>query len=315
MRTGAMRVLGATLGPGGLTAAAVVTDGAALHALGEAAVRPLPSGAEPAMVETALAELLARFAPAGLIGLTGLPEGVSGAILAEALETTVVWQLDAADRAMGGQGGPLEPFFWHALARLRGWRRPVAVLDLGTLVRLIWLDPSDPRPESACLAFDAGPGAPAARGGGQADDAILQAYVRHPYFARRPPKWCAADPPLPMTAHLAPADAAATLAACSAAAVTLACEHLPCPPERLIATGPGRRDAALLALVAAGCDLPVVPAETLGIDPDPIGAQTAAHLAARARQGLPTTAPATTGARVAVGGGVISRPGTALLGG
>jgi anhydro-N-acetylmuramic acid kinase len=310
MRTGWIRVVGAAVEEGGITAAALVTDGLALAGLAEDARRDLPAGADALAVETAVAELLARFAPPDLIGVTGLPEGASGAVLAAALGVPVVWDMASADRGMDGQGGPLAPVYLHALARHLGWSEPVAFLDLGALARLVWIDPSCADPIATCLAFDAGPGLPpAAPAGGQVDAAMLHGFVQHPFFARRPPKWLTAGAPVPETGHLDAADAAATRSAATAAGVVMGLAHLPAVPARLVVTGPGRRDPALLAQIAADADLPVVPAENAGIDADRIGAQAAAYLAARTLRGLPTSGPSTTGARAAVSGGVLSRPG------
>lgn len=312
MRAGAMRVVGAAVEEGAVVAAALATDG--VQAVpGEWARRELGANAAPEAVETAMAEVLARFAAPDLIGVLA-PAGVSGALLAEVLGVPVVSDMASADRGMGGQGGPLAPFLLHALARHLGWG-PTAVLDLGALTRLVWIDPAVARPEEACLAFDAGPGLPGGGApGGQVDDAMLHGFVQHPFFARRPPKWLAEGAFWPETGHLAPPDAAATRAAAVAAGVVLGLGHLPGLPERVVVTGPGRGEADLLSRVAAGCDLPLVAAEDAGLDPALIGAQTAAHLAARTLRGLPTTAPATTGARAAVSGGVISRPGATGLG-
>jgi anhydro-N-acetylmuramic acid kinase len=48
--------------------------------------------------------------------------------------------------------------------------------------------------------------------------------------------------------------------------------------------------------------------EALDLDGDMIEAQAFGYLAVRVLNGLPTSFPGTTGARSAVGGGVISRP-------
>jgi len=44
------------------------------------------------------------------------------------------------------------------------------------------------------------------------------------------------------------------------------------------------------------------------MEPDSLGAQTTAFLAIRAKLGLPTTGPMTTGVSAAVGGGTQTRP-------
>lgn len=358
MAAGLMRVLGTMSGTSldGVDAAVLVTDGVTIAAFGETACRPYTPaerdvlraalGAWPGdpraeraaeVVETATAELLARFAPVDLVGFhgqtlahepggRGTHQAGSGAVLAAALGVPVVWDFRSADVRLGGQGAPLVPFYHHALARRLGESGPVAFLNLGGVANVTWIDADDPRPETACLAFDCGPGnAPMddlilARRGlafdsggelaaqGRVDDAMLQAFVQHPYFARIPPKSLDRAAPVPMVDHLGDADALATLAAGVAAGVVLAFEHFPRPPARIWVCGGGRRNATLMRMIAAGADVPVAPVEAAGLDGDMIEAQAFAFLAARVARGLPTSAPGTTGVAAPVGGGTLSRP-------
>jgi anhydro-N-acetylmuramic acid kinase len=110
-------------------------------------------------------------------------------------------------------------------------------------------------------------------------------------------------------AHLSDADAAATLALCAAAAAAEGARHFPAPPARLLVTGGGRRNRAVMDMLAGLLDLPVEPVEAAGLDGDLLEAEAFAFLAVRVARGLPTSCPATTGVRAAVGGGRISRPG------
>lgn len=357
-----MRVLGAMPGSSldGVNAAVLVTDGEGIAAFGESAFRPYSEGeravlraalgalpgearAEAAaeVVETAHAELLARFAPVDLVGFQGQAlayepggrgrhQAGSGAVLAEALGWPVVWNFHSADMRLGGQGAPLAPFYHHALARRIGENGPVAFLALGGVATVTWCDAGVEAPQDTCLAFDCGPGnAPMddlilarrglARDGGGAlaatgtvDAARLEAFAAHPFFARVPPKLLSSAALVPEVADLGDADALATLSAAAAAGVALAFDHFPAPPARLWVSGGGRRNATLMAMIAAGCDCPVAPVEETGLDGDMIAAQAVAYLAVRVALGLCTTAPGTTGVPAPVGGGVVSRPGELL---
>lgn len=359
---GMMRVVGTMSGTSldGVDAAVLVTDGEGIAAFGETAYRPYSDaeravlraalGAWPGearaeaaaeVVETAHAELLARFAPVDLVGFhgqtlahepggRGTHQAGSGAVLAEALDRPVVWDFRSADVRLGGQGAPLAPFYHHALARRIGELGAVAFLNVGGVANVTWLDAGITAPEDACLAFDCGPGNAAmddlmlARRGlpydaggalaaqGRVDDARLEAFAQAPFFARIPPKSLDRAAPVPQIAGLADADALATLAAGIAAGVALAFEHFPAPPERLWVTGGGRKNATLMAMIAAGCDCPVAAVEEAGLDGDMIEAQAFAFLAARVARGLPTSAPGTTGVPAPVGGGILSRPGELL---
>ena len=367
-----MRVLGAMADhdPAVLRAAVLFTDGQRLAGFGETAARPYTAaeqavlragaGAMPGtpaaqavaeLVETAHAELLARFAPADLIGFhghtlfheprgRGTHQAGSGAILAEVLAEAhgcpVVWDFRSTDLRMGGQGGPLLPFYQHALAvhladaAASGARSagPVAFLHLGRRAWLCWCDTAEPDPAAGCIAMDVGPGPgmvtallcaqfgpalhDAGAGDGAVDAAALERLIAHPWFARVPLRHQPHAVHEPRLDGLAGGDAAATLAAALAARIVMALDHLPRMPACIRVTGPGRQDAALMAMLEAGCDCPVSPAEAAGLDPAQIPAQAIGYLAARVARGLPTTGPGTTGVPAPVGGGTLSRPGELL---
>jgi anhydro-N-acetylmuramic acid kinase len=307
---------------------------------------PGEAGVEAAaeVVETAHAALLALFEGAEVIGFhgqtlahdpggRGTHQAGSGAVLAEVLGLPVVWDFRRADVELGGQGAPLAPFFHFACARWIGETGPVAFLNLGGVGNLTWVDPSRAVPESegACLAFDTGPAnAPvndlmrARRGeerdeggalaaSGRVDEGVVAAFLRHPHFFKMPPKSLDRnDFPglMEAVAGLSDADAAATLTAAAAAAVVRGAEHFPKPVLRLLVTGGGRHNRTLMTMIAKGMGCPVLPVEAVGLDGDMLEAQAFAYLAVRVARGMPTSCPSTTGVRMAVGGGQISRPGS-----
>ncbi|PHP29110.1 anhydro-N-acetylmuramic acid kinase [Limimaricola cinnabarinus] len=295
------------------------------------------------VIETAHAEILSGFEDVELIGFHGQtlahePRGRgthqagSGAILAEALGVPVVWDFRSSDVRFGGEGAPLAPFYHFALAKFIAATEPLAFLNLGGVGNLTFADPgfAQPEAEGALLAFDTGPanapindlvqrrlGRALDEGGalaamGEVDDAVVARFLEHPHFYRMAPKSLDRDAFAALAREveaLPDADAAATLTACAAAAVMRGMEHCPAPPARLLATGGGRHNPVLMAMIAAGVDCPVAPVEEAGLDGDMMEAQAFAHLAVRVARGLPTSAPGTTGVRAAVGGGTLSRPG------
>jgi len=105
-------------------------------------------------------------------------------------------------------------------------------------------------------------------------------------------------------------DDAATLARAAALAAARAADHFPAPITRLLVTGGGRHNGAIMAALADLFACPVHPVEAAGLDGDMLEAQAFAHLAVRVARGLPTSGPATTGVAAQVGGGQISTPGT-----
>ena len=301
--------------------------------------------AAAALTERAHAEIMSGFPDASIAGFHGQtlahdPRGRgtlqvgNGAWLAEVLGKPVVWDFRTTDVALGGEGAPLAPFYHFALARYIKATGPVAFLNMGGVGNITWVDPRAARPEDegALLAFDTGPanapvndlmmkrrglshdadGALAAQG--RVDGAIVESFLEHSYFYRMPPKsldrdaWGAlAD----AVALLSDADAAATLTACAAASVMRGMEHCPIPPETVYVCGGGRHNATLMAMLSAALDQPVLPVDVVGLDGDMLEAQCFAYLAVRVARGLPTSCPTTTGVRAAVGGGIVSHPGTA----
>lgn len=364
LRGGAVWALGTMSGTSldGVDAAMLLTDGSRVLEFGPTAYRPYseaeraviraafgrwpgePGVAEAAeVVETAHAELMARFSGveiAGFHGQTlaheprgrGTHQAGNGALLAEVLGMPVVWDFRSADVELGGQGAPLAPFYHHALARHAGEALPVAFLNLGGVGNVTWVDPRHAAPEEpgALLAFDTGPanapvndlmlarlGQAQDEGGalaaaGQVDAAVVSAFLDHPYFYRMPPKSLDRNDfhgILDAVRELSDADAAATLVAAAAAAVARGAEHFPAPVARVLVTGGGRRNAAMMEALASRMAAEVQPVEALGFDGDMLEAQAFAYLAVRVARGLPTSAPGTTGVAAAVGGGKVSRPG------
>lgn len=302
-----------------------------------------PGVAEAAeRVENAHAEVLSGFDGADVVGFHGQtlahdPRGGrthqagDGRVLAEVLGLPVVWDFRSNDVAMGGEGAPLAPFFHFACAKWIGAEAPLVFLNLGGVGNITWIDPAKPRAEDegAILAFDTGPanaplndlmqarrglsqdegGALAAQG--TVAEPVVAAFLDHSYFFRIPPKSLDRNDFNGLSdavSSLSDADAAATLTAAIAASVARGMEHCPTPPARLLVTGGGRHNPTLMAMLADRLDCVVEPVEAAGLNGDMLEAQAFAFLAVRVLRGLPTSCPATTGVKAAVGGGNISRP-------
>ena len=345
----------------GVDAAMLLTDGHRIVEFGPHAYRPYtdaersviraalgrwpgdPGVREAAeVVELAHVELLSRFAGAEIIGFHGQtlahdPGGRgthqvgNGALLAEALGTKTVWDFRSADVELGGQGAPLASFFHFACAQFMGATEPLAILNLGGVGNVTWVNPRATTPESpgALLAFDTGPanapvndlmqtrrGLSQDEGGalaltGKVDEGVIDRFLDLSYFHKIPPKSLDRNDfhaLLDQVSHLPDADAAATLTAAAAAAVAKGAEHFPTPITRLLVTGGGRHNAALMAELSHGLTARVEPIEAANLNGDMLEAQAFAYLAVRVARGLPTSAPGTTGVPAAVGGGKISRP-------
>ena len=296
------------------------------------------------VVESAHAEVLSRFSGAEVLGFhgqtlahdpagRGTHQAGNGALLAELLGLTTVWDFRSNDVRLGGQGAPLAPFFHHACARWARVTEPLAFLNLGGVGNLTWVDPAIAAPEQACLAFDTGPanapindlmqtrrnlahddgGTLAAMG--TPDEGIIARFLQQPYFFRMPPKSLDRNDFNALLADvhlLSDADAAATLTHAAAASVARGLEHFPKPVTRILATGGGRHNATLMHALRQRTRLPIAPVDDIGLNGDMLEAQAFAYLAVRVLRGLPTSGPQTTGVAAAVGGGQVSRPDAAI---
>ncbi|MBU2935617.1 MULTISPECIES: anhydro-N-acetylmuramic acid kinase [Pacificibacter] len=294
------------------------------------------------LIETAHAQALSELQGFDCIGFHGQtfahdPRGLgtyqagSGAVLAQIFDVPVVWDFRSNDVAMGGQGAPLAPFFHHACARYIDAQTPLVFLNLGGVGNLTWVNPAivNPAETDAVLAFDTGPanapindlmqvrfgksfdenGDLAAQG--TVDIDLLNAFSRHAYFAKIPPKSLDRNDfhnVLSQVKTLSDADAAATLTAMAAASVAQGMEHCPSAPKRILVSGGGRKNAVMMAMIAAALDCPVEPIEVVDLDGDMLEAQAFAYLAVRVKRGLPTSCSSTTGVAAAVGGGQVSTP-------
>jgi anhydro-N-acetylmuramic acid kinase len=362
-KDGALWALGAMSGTSldGVDAAMIKTDGHTVVAFGPSAYRPYSAQeqdvlraalgrwpGDPAVeaaaevVETAHAEVLARFSGAELLGFHGQtlahePSGRgthqcgNGAVLAQALGLPTVWDFRSSDVTIGGQGAPLAPFFHYALARHIGATEPLAFLNLGGVGNITWIDPTAPGPESpgALMAFDTGPAnapindlmrqrlglaqdeAGALAASGEVDEDFVASVLMDPFFDRLPPKSLDRNDFAGLLDHmdlLSDEDAAATLTAVAAAAVAAGQIHFPAPVTRILVTGGGRHNPTLMAELRRRIPVQIDPVETVGLDGDMLEAQAFAFLAVRVLRKMATSGPDTTGAPALVGGGQISRP-------
>ncbi len=363
LKTGPIWALGAMSGTSldGVDAAMLRTDGVSIFEFGEGRYRPFSKdertviraalgqwpqeagvAAAAELVETAHAELLNGIKGAELVGFHGqtLAHDPAGRgthqagdanVLAEVLNTPVVWDFRTSDVEMGGQGAPLAPFYHFACAKWIKAVAPVVFLNLGGVGNLTWVDPTKETPEQpgALLAFDTGPAnAPindlvAARLGhaydqngelallGAVDEPLVEAFLERGYFHKMPPKSLDRndfEDVLELVADHSDSDACATLTAIAAASVAKGMEHCPSPPSRVLVTGGGRHNAAVMAMLSVLLDCPVQPVEEVGLDGDMLEAQAFAYLAVRVLRGMATSCPSTTGVAAPVGGGKVSRP-------
>jgi anhydro-N-acetylmuramic acid kinase len=248
-----------------------------------------------------------------------------GRALAARLGIPVVYDFRAADVAAGGQGSPLAPIFHRALVRQLGREPPVAVLNLGGVANVTFID------GETLIACDTGPGnallddflrlrtgRPLDTDGrkaaaGAVDEATVARLLRHPFFALPPPKsldrnefrgWVG-----DVLDGIEIEDGAATLTALTAASVARIVPHLPRAPKSWLVAGGGARNPTLMRMLGERlAPARIESAHEAGWSVDSLEAQAFAYLAVRSLRGLPITYPGTTGAPGPLTGGVLAKP-------
>lgn len=202
--------------------------------------------------------------------------------LALRLGIPVVARFRATDVAAGGEGAPLAPFLdWVLFRDAPG----TVALNLGGIANVTYVA----RDAAACAAFDTGPAnslldrcARWASGGvraydedgalaraGRADEALLAQLLAHPYFARPFPKSTGLElfgdgmfaDVRARAGDMSAPNLAATLVELSARSVAMGVRALaPRPCSRVVATGGGARNPALMAALArALAPVPIAP--------------------------------------------------------
>ncbi len=248
-----------------------------------------------------------------------------GHVLAARLGIPVVYDFRAADVAAGGEGAPFAPMYHRALARGLGLEPPVAVLNIGGVANVTYIDGDD------LIACDTGPGnallddfvrlrtgKPLDTDGriaraGIVDQEAIARLLAHPFFAKPPPKsldrndfrsWAGAA-----FDHRSVEDGAATLTALTAASVARILPLLPRVPKSWIVSGGGARNPTLMRmLVERLAPARVQTADDAGWSIDALEAQAFAYLAVRSLRGLPISLPTTTGVPRPLCGGVLVEP-------
>ena len=248
----------------------------------------------------------------------------NGEQLAERLDLPVAHDFRAADVAAGGQGAPLVPVFHQALARDLDRPHPMAVLNLGGVANVTFVDGGDP------IACDTGPGnaliddfmrartgAPYDNHGdaaadGNPDQSFIDGVLADPFFKLKTPKsldrnaFAFGNIGLP---NYSVADGAATLSALTVQAVGRIVPHLPAAPKAWIVAGGGARNRTLMKMLQQRlAPATVETADQAGWSSDALEAQAFAYLAVRALNDLPITFPKTTGVAAPLAGGVVARP-------
>jgi anhydro-N-acetylmuramic acid kinase len=244
--------------------------------------------------------------------------------LRDALEASVVFDFRRADCALGGNGAPLVPFVDALLFASPDEDR--VALNLGGIANVTVLRRD--APAAAALAWDTGPanmlidafvrhrtrgaerfdrdGAYAARG--TVDErAVAEAIAREAFYLVVPPPKSTGrerfgrqflDAHADLFGPLSLEDGCATLTAFTAATICGAIGDYGPAAGRIVVSGGGVHNSALLAALSArlGPAYEIVSSATLGVDPDAKEAIAFAVLGCETLRGRPSNVPSATGA-------------------
>ena len=238
--------------------------------------------------------------------------------VAERSGIVVVADFRSRDVAAGGQGAPLVPAFHHALFGRKDRHR--VVVNLGGIANITDLPPDD-----SVRGFDTGPGnvlldlwcarnrgdpfdaQGAWAASGKADDALLEALLRDPFFAAQPPKSTHRDKfnLAWLEGHLAQVDwrgdaddVQATLVALTARTVADAIRNHAAGAQEVLVSGGGARNRTLMLRIAEElAPRAVLPTSDLGVAVDHVEALAFAWLARQAIHDQPGNLPQVTGAK------------------
>ena len=251
----------------------------------------------------------------------------NGPLLAAETGIPVVYDMRAEDMRHGGEGAPLIPAYHCALAANLpfGLDGPVVFVNIGGISNLTFVGE-----DGSLVAYDSGPGnmlidqwmeahgeGSFDPGGvtamnGSVDQEIANGYLNHSFFTgNRRRSLDRGDFTVPQKGCMTLADGARSLAFVSAASVLRSVSHLPARPRTYVVSGGGRKNAAIMAELAALAEREgarVIDADNAGFDGDAMEAEAWAYLAVRSLRGLALTYPSTTGCDRPVSGGVLARP-------
>ncbi len=249
-----------------------------------------------------------------------------GGLLAKLTGMPVVNHFRQADLAAGGQGAPLTPIYFNALASAAGLPRPLVILNISGISSVSWFGTN-----GEMLAFDCAPGNVAINdwvlrhGGmhmdyngrlaitGTVNNHVLSSLMHHKFLGKYPPKAMDRNLFKEKLEHLeglSLADGAATATAFVAEAIAYSLAmYVPEMPGEMIVIGGGAANPTLLRFLRQRLEKVNIKTGTdLGWNIDAVEAQAFAYLAVRRTCLMPATYPSTTGAPQPIICGEICEP-------
>lgn len=249
-----------------------------------------------------------------------------GNLLARLAGIPVVNHFRQADLAAGGQGAPLTPIYFNALASKADLPRPLVILNISGISTISWFGTN-----GEMLAFDCAPGNVAINdwvlrhGGmhmdyngrlaitGSVNNHVLSSLMHHKYLGKYPPKAMDRNLFKEKLEHLeglSLADGAATATAFVAEAIAYSLAmYVPEMPGEMIVIGGGAANPTLLRFLRQRLEkVEIKTGADLGWNIDAVEAQAFAYLAVRRANLMPASYPSTTGVAEPIICGEICEP-------
>ena len=244
----------------------------------------------------------------------------NGKLLANLSGTNVIYDFRTNDVRSGGEGAPLVPIFLNAISKNVNHSEQL-FLNIGGVANICYCS------QKQLIAYDVGPGnapmndliqnklgleydeAGKIASTGTPNLALVQKFLEHDFFKRKPPKSLDRNQFDFTTINALPLpNALATLTNITAYALNKSLQFLPTKPIEVIVSGGGKHNENLLKVIEEVCNLKAVPCETIGIDGDLMEAYAFGYLAVRSLLNLPISFPSTTGVKQPHKGGIFCSP-------
>lgn len=242
-----------------------------------------------------------------------------GNLMANYLKIPVVNDFRSNDMLNGGQGAPLAPIYHLAVSHYIN-KKNIIILNIGGVSNITYIGEDD-----KLVAFDTGPGnAPIndfvrKKNSGQMDINgdyaskgsinydFINSFLSHPYFELNFPKSLDRDQfSYDQIDELSLEDGCATLTKLIGENISKAIKLLPKKPERIIASGGGRKNLSIMKAINESTNIKCESIEKYGLRGDAIEAEAFAFLAVRSLKKLPLSFPSTTGVAKPLTGGKIN---------
>ena len=238
----------------------------------------------------------------------GLPQ-----LFADETHTDVVFNFRHNDIKHGGQGAPLVPLYHQAC--VQNLSQPVVFINIGGVANVTYC-------KNPIIGFDIGAGncisddlcqeffnIPYDKNGeiassGHIDYDIAHKIAQADIFLKKPPKSFDRNQfDISLLKTVSPIDAIATANYLSAYCIVQADRFYPEKPKMRIISGGGVYNKTMINHLKRLSDVPVVTADTMGLNSNAIEAECFAWLGVRSVRGLPLSLPSVTGVSHAVSGG------------